>query len=63
MIGTIKQQARDLKAELDRVDWPSRDKVLSTTWIVVVISLFVGAFLWAADWVLARGFALFFPRH
>ncbi len=63
MIGAIKQQARDLKAELDRVDWPSRDKVLSTTWTVVVISLFVGAFLWAADWALAKGFALFFPRH
>jgi preprotein translocase subunit SecE len=63
VIGAIKQQARDLKAELDRVDWPSRDKVMSSTWIVVVISVFVGVFLWLADWVLARGFALFFPRH
>ncbi len=63
MIGTIKQQARDLMAELDRVDWPSRDKVLSTTWTVAVISVFVGVFLWAADWVLARGLAYLFPRH
>jgi preprotein translocase subunit SecE len=63
VIGTIKQQARDLMAELDRVDWPSKEKVLSSTWTVVVISVFVGIFLWAADWVLARGFAYFFPRH
>ena len=63
MIGTIKQQARDLMAELDRVDWPSKDKVLSTTWVVVVISVFVGVYLWAADWVLARLLAYFFPRH
>jgi len=63
VIGTIKQQARDLMAELDRVDWPSKDKVLSSTWIVVVISVFVGVFLWAADWVLAKGFAYLLPRH
>lgn len=63
VIGTIKQQARDLMAELDRVDWPSKEKVLSSTWTVVVISVFVGIFLWAADWVLAKGFAQFFPRH
>ena len=63
MIGTIKQQARDLMAELDRVDWPSRDKVLSSTWIVVLISVFVGIFLWAADWVLAKGIGFLFPRQ
>ena len=63
MIGTIKQQARDLKAELDRVDWPSREKVMSSTWTVVVISIFVGVFLWAADWVLGKGVDFLFPRH
>ncbi len=63
MIGTIKQQARDLKAELDRVDWPSRDKVMSSTSTVIVISVFGGVFLWAADWVLAKGLGFLFPRH
>ena len=63
MIRTIKQQARDLKAELDRVDWPSREKVMSTTGIVIAISVFVGIFLWAADWVLAKGVGLLFPSH
>lgn len=63
MIGTIKQQARDLMIELDRVDWPSKEKVLSTTWIVVLISIFVGVYLWAADWFLAKGLAYFLPRH
>ena len=63
VIGTIKQQARDLMAELDRVDWPSKDKVMSSTWIVVVISVFVGVFLWVADWILSKGFAYLLPRH
>lgn len=62
MIGAIKQQARDLFAELDRVDWPSKEKVLTSTWTVVAVSVFVGAFLWAVDWVLSKGFAYFFLK-
>ena len=57
MIGAIKQQARDLFAELDRVDWPSKEKVMTSTWTVVIISVFVGVFLWSVDWVLSKGFA------
>ena len=57
MIGAIKQQARDLFAELDRVDWPSKEKVMTSTWTVVIISVFVGVFLWGVDWVFSKGFA------
>ncbi|NTW85667.1 MAG: preprotein translocase subunit SecE [Holophagaceae bacterium] len=57
MIGAIKQQAKDLSAELSRVDWPSKEKVLTSAWTVVVISVFVGVYLWAVDWVLSKGFA------
>ncbi len=62
MIGAIKQQAKDLFAELDRVDWPTKEKVLTSTWTVVLVSAFVGAFLWAVDWVLSKGFAFFFLK-
>ncbi len=62
MIGAIKQQAKDLAAELNRVDWPSREKVMTSAWTVVIVSLFVGVFLWAVDWVLSKGFAYFFLK-
>lgn len=62
MIGAIKQQAKDLAAELNRVDWPSREKVMSSAWTVVVVSVFVGVFLWSVDWVLSKGFAYFFMK-
>ena len=62
MISAIKQQAKELSAELNRVDWPTKDKVMSSAWTVVVISLFVGAFLWSVDWVLSKGFAGFFLK-
>lgn len=62
MIGAIKQQARDLFAELDRVDWPSKEKVLTSTYTVVIVSVFVGVFLWSVDWVFSKGFAYFFLK-
>lgn len=62
MIGTIKQQVRDLSAELNRVDWPSKEKVLTSTWTVVLVSTFVGLYLWSVDWVLSKGFAFFFLK-
>ena len=55
MIATIKQQTKELIAELNRVDWPAKDKVLSATYAVVAVSVFVGLFLWSADWVISWG--------
>ena len=62
MIGAIKQQAKDLSAELNRVDWPSKEKVMTSAWTVAIFSVFVGAFLWSVDWVLSKGFAFFFLK-
>ena len=57
MIGAIKQQAKDLAAELNRVDWPTKEKVMTSDWTVVIVSVFVGVYLWSVDWVLSKGFA------
>jgi len=63
LISIIKQQARDLVAELNRVDWPSKDKVLNQTYAVVAVSVFVGLFLWGADWVITWGMKVVLPYH
>lgn len=63
MISTIKQQAKDLFAELNRVDWPTKEKVLSSTWTVVAVSVFVGVFLWGADWLISWGMKFILPHH
>ena len=62
MIGAIKQQAKDLSAELGRVDWPSKEKVMTSAWTVVIVSSFVGLYLWSVDWVFTKGFAFFFLK-
>jgi len=57
VIGAIKQQAKDLAAELNRVDWPTKEKVMTSAWTVVIVSVFVGVFLWGVDWVFDHAFA------
>jgi len=49
LISNIKQQTKDLIAELNRVDWPTKNKVLSATYAVALVSVFVGIYLWGAD--------------
>jgi preprotein translocase subunit SecE len=63
LISAIKQQAKDLLAELNRVDWPSKDKVLTASYSVVAVSVFVGLFLWGADWVITWGMTFILPHH
>jgi preprotein translocase SecE subunit len=63
LISTIKQQARDLLVELNRVDWPGKDDVLKSSYAVVAVSVFVGVFLWSADWVISWGMKFILPYH
>jgi preprotein translocase subunit SecE len=63
VIASLKTQAKELFDELKRVDWPKKDEVLGTTWTVVLVSAFVGGFLWASDWILSRGFGLILPHQ
>ncbi len=63
MITTIKHQVKELLAELKRVDWPGKQKVLSAAYSVVIVSAFVGVFLWACDKVISWGMAYILPHH
>ena len=63
MITTIKQQTKDLLAELNRVDWPGKEKVMSSTGAVIVVSTFEGLFLWLADLAISWGMKFILPHH
>jgi len=45
------------------VDWPGKDKVLKATYAVAAVSVFVGLFLWGADWVISWGMKFILPHH
>jgi preprotein translocase SecE subunit len=49
LISAIKRRTKDLVAELNRVDWPDKQKVLNSTYAVLAVSVLVAAYLWGAD--------------
>jgi preprotein translocase subunit SecE len=54
---------RDVKAELKKVTWPSRNEVYSTTIVVIIATVFFGLYLYFMDlifsWVLNQVRGLF----
>lgn len=45
---------KEVRLELGRVTWPTRDQVVRLTGLVLVISLLVGLFLGAIDFVFVK---------
>ena len=41
-----------VRNELDRVTWPSKKEVYATTFVVVLVSIFFGVYLWGIDLLL-----------
>jgi preprotein translocase subunit SecE len=51
-----RQFYQDVRSEMKKVSWPSRDEVFGTTVIVVASVFFFGIYLGLIDAVLAQGF-------
>ncbi len=39
----------DVSREMEKVTWPTREELVESTRIVVVVSLLIAAFAWAVD--------------
>jgi len=48
-LANLGEFLHDTRVEMKQVTWPTREDVMSTTWIVVVTVAFFGVFLWAVD--------------
>jgi len=44
----------EVKLELEKVTWPTRNETIATTWVVVFIVVLISFYLGACDLVLAR---------
>ena len=53
---TSRQFYQDVRSEMKKVSWPSRDEVFGTTVIVVASVFFFGLYLGLIDALLAQGF-------
>jgi len=45
---------RDVRSEMAKVSWPSKDQLKGQTLVVIVVSLFFAVFIFAIDHVLSR---------
>jgi preprotein translocase subunit SecE len=43
------QFVRDIRLEMNKVTWPSRSEVTSTTVVVLIAVVFFAAYLWGVD--------------
>jgi len=46
----VLQYLRDVRAELTRVDWPTRPELIASTIVVVVVLVFMAGFMGAWDY-------------
>ncbi|MEW6737132.1 MAG: preprotein translocase subunit SecE [Acidobacteriota bacterium] len=54
-IEQFKQFGRDVKTEMKKVSWPTRQEVYSTTLVVLIAVFFFGFFLWGVDVLITLG--------
>ncbi len=57
-IASIPRFLSEVKAEMKKVSFPSRDEVIGTTVVVLLTTFIFGFYLWLADLVIVQFFKL-----
>lgn len=53
MIGSIREFIRETQQELKKVSWPTREELLGSTWVVIVTTFLLAAFIGVIDFFLS----------
>ena len=61
-IANTREFLHDVRVEMKQVTWPSREDVVSTTWVVIATVAFFGAFLAVVDKLVQLGVAYVFKK-
>lgn len=61
-LADMKEFLHDTRVEMKQVTWPTREDVVSTTWVVVVTVAFFGVFLWLVDMGVNRAVQAIFKK-
>jgi len=54
---------KEVRDELKKVVWPTRDEIIRLTGVVILISVIVGLFLGATDFILTKLIGLLITRR
>ncbi|PSQ97007.1 MAG: preprotein translocase subunit SecE [Bacteroidetes bacterium SW_11_64_17] len=50
----IREYMENVIAEMEKVNWPSRDELISSTLVTIVATLIISGFIFLADQVIQR---------
>jgi preprotein translocase subunit SecE len=54
MFNKVVQFLKEIRVELGKVTWPSRNELIGSTIVVVVVSLILSLFTGVVDFILAK---------
>lgn len=54
MVNKVKEFFRDVKIEVRKVVFPSKDELIGSTWVVIITVIVVSLFLGVVDLVLTK---------
>ncbi len=61
-VADTREFLHDVRVEMKQVTWPSREDVVSTTWVVIATVAFFGVFLAVVDKLVQLGVAYVFKK-
>ena len=53
MIAKATKFLQDVRSEMSKVSWPTRQELKGQTWIVILVSLFFALFIYIVDHILS----------
>ena len=62
MLGKFTSFLRESKQEFKKINWPTRPETTKMVFVVVLLSLFVAAFLGTWDYLFLRGLEVVTPQ-
>jgi preprotein translocase subunit SecE len=54
MINKVKDFFKEVKVEMKKVVFPSKDELIGSTWVVIIVVLIISMFLGIVDFGLSR---------
>jgi preprotein translocase subunit SecE len=61
-VANTREFLHDVRVEMKQVTWPTREDVISTTWVVIATVAFFGAFLAVIDKFVQMGVTYVFKK-
>ena len=60
MLSKIQQFFKDVKTEMNKVAWPTKQELMNSTMVVIVVSIIFTVFIFLSDMVISEIVKLFY---